>query len=362
MKLFIGSRSEELGKKVAELTKIPVGKWQLFRFGDSELKPQIQDNVRGEDVIVFQTTSKPVNESYMELFLLVDALRRSACGRIILAMPYYGYSRQNQQHLPGEPVSAQIMAKFLEGVGVDEIITLDLHEEQITGFFTIPMTHLSALPLLAKSIGEEILSRHAELVSASSLDRTLNQVQGDAKHIIVVSPDQGGVERTRKFRDALAEYFNTRHPEGVKTTEGSIQIDSSPADRDQNDKVLIIVDEEIGVVEKLRNLEGMHETKMVEITGELQGKIVVIPDDVIVSGGTILHAAAAAIQKGATNVYLAATHADFIEGTAKNLQNSKVEKVFVTDTIHLEEQNGFPKLQTVSCANLLADSVSKLGV
>lgn len=309
MKLFVGSSSETLGKKVSELTGIPLGRWQLFKFGDSEVKPQVQDAVRGEDVVVFQSTSNPVNEAYMELFLLIDALRRSACGRIILAMPYYGYSRQNQQHLPGEPVSAQIMARFLEDVGTDEIISVDLHEEQLTGFFTIPLTHLSALPLLAKSISEEI---------------------DDSSQIVVVSPDQGGVERTRKFRDALG-----------KELEGKVA-------------------NEIGIVEKIRNLEGVHETKMVEITGEVKDKIVIIPDDVIVSGGTILHAADAAMAKGATKVYLAATHADFIPETRDKLQNSSAEKVFVTDTITIPEDQKFPKLQIVSVAELLSEQINKL--
>ena len=309
MKLFIGSSSENLGRRVSELSGIPIGRWQLFKFGDSEVKPQIQDAVRGEDVIVFQSTSNPVNEAYMELFLLIDALRRSACGRIILAMPYYGYSRQNQQHLPGEPVSAQIMARFLEDVGTDEVISIDLHEEQLTGFFTIPITHLSGLPLLAKSIAEEIK---------------------DDSSVVVVSPDQGGVERTRKFRDALAAELSGK------------------------------VAEEIGIVEKIRNLEGVHETKMVEITGEVKDKVVIIPDDVIVSGGTILHAADAAMAKGATKVFLAATHADFIPETKDKLQNSSAEKVFVTDTITIPEDQKFPKLQIVSTADLLSETLKKL--
>ena len=337
MKLFVGSSNEMLGKKVAELSGIPLGRWQLFKFGDSEIKPQIQDAVRGENVIVFQSTSNPVNESYMELFLLIDALRRSACGRIILAMPYYGYSRQNQQHLPGEPISAQIMARFLEDVGTDEIITLDLHEEQLTGFFTIPMTHLSAFPLLAKSVAAGLVPAEGEATTGVA-----------ATNIIVVSPDQGGVERTRKFRDALAA---TCHSRESGNPENHIDSGSSAG---------MTVDQEIGIVEKIRNLEGVHETKMVEITGEVKDKIVVIPDDVIVSGGTILHAAEAVREKGATKVYLAATHADFIPETKDKLQNSSVEKVFVTDTIAIPEDQRFPKLHVVSVVELLSEEIKKL--
>lgn len=319
---------------------IPKGTWELVTFSDSEIKPVIKDSVRGEDVVILQSTSNPVNDAYMEVFLLADALRRSACKRIILVMPYYGYARQNQQHLPGEPVSAQVVARILESVGVDELVTVDLHEEQLTGFFTIPVNHLSALPLLAKRIAAEILSRHAELVSASTQNGIPKQVRDDNNSIIVISPDQGGVERTRKFRDALDQTLK--------------QV--------QGDKSQILVDEEIGIVEKLRNLEGVHESKVVEITGTISGKIAVIPDDVIVSGGTILHAVDAALEKGATKVYLAATHADFIPGTSEKLQNSKVEKVFVGDTIMVADNQKFEKLQVVSMSQLLAEQISKLKV
>jgi len=343
MLLFYGSGSEQLTKQLAEKVTIPLAKVDFVRFGDSELKPRLLSDVRGQDCIIIASTSNPVNERYMEFFLLVDALRRSACGRITAIMPYFGYARQNQQHLPGEPVSAMLMAKFIETVGVDEFVSIDLHEEQITGFFTIPVVHLSVTPILSRAVGEEILR------NSSQSDHT---AQG---RIIVISPDQGGVERTRRFRDALAEAL-TRHPEGG-TTEGSIQIDSSATP--QNDKIFV-VDAEIGIVEKLRNLEGIHETKMVEISGNIAGKIVVVPDDVIVSGGTIIHAAEAAKAKGAKEVYVAATHADFIEGTVDKLQNSPVEKVFVADTIEIKDEWKFDRLEVVSVSSVLVDHIRKL--
>jgi ribose-phosphate pyrophosphokinase len=339
MKLFIGPRNRVLGEHISQQTGIAIASWELVRFGDSEVKPVIKENVRGEDVVVVHSTSNPVNEAYMELFLLVDVLRRSACKRIILAIPYYGYARQNQQHLPGEPVSAQVVARIIESVGVDELITVDLHEEQLTGFFTIPVTHVSGLPLLAKQIGDFVAARSwraSEGADQSQAGQGPAATVSEAMRVIVISPDQGGVERTRKFRDALAQAG-----QGPATTNFS-------------------VDEEIGIVEKLRNLESVHETKFVEITGNISGKIAIIPDDVIVSGGTILHAAEEALNRGAVKVFLAASHADFIEGAAEKLQNSRVEHVFVTDTIELSDSQKFQKLQVVSVGGLLAQEIKKL--
>jgi len=364
MKLYAGSRSKILAESVSKLLNLPLSPYELIKFGDSELKPVVKEEVRGENCIVIASTSNPVNDSYMEFFLLVDALKRSAANKIIAVMPYFGYARQNQQHLPGEPVSARVIVKFIQSVGVDELVTIDLHEEQLTGFFDIPITHLSALPLLAKTAGEQILIRHPELVSGSmnqSNQQMLKQVQHDGNRIIILSPDQGGVERTRKFRDALDEDITSRHSELVSESKNSGPASPDRSQGGSKSGMTFSVDAEIGIVEKLRNLERQHETKVVEITGDVKNKIVVIPDDVIVSGGTIIHAAQAAKEKGASAVYLAATHADFIEGTVEQLQNSPVEKVFVTDTIVLPDNQLFPKLQVVSVANLLSTEIRKLG-
>ena len=327
MLLFHSSRNTDFAKKISKATHIPIGRTDFITFGDSELKPHILSDVRNQDVVIVTSTSIPVNENYMEFFLLVDALRRSACGRITAVMPYYGYARQNQQHLPGEPVSAMLMAKIIETVGVNEFVSIDLHEEQISGFFSIPVTHLTALPLLAQAFGEHLLcsktsynthTHHFDHKTIIRIHKTHNIP------VIVISPDQGGIERTRKFRDALAKQFDE-----------------------------LTVDEEIGIVEKSRSLISIHQSKVVEITGVIKGKIAVIPDDVIVSGKTIINAAKEAKEKGATQVYVAATHADFIKGTKGLLEKSDVERVFVTDTIGLPESDQFKKLEIVSTIPLL---------
>ncbi|MCR4264207.1 MAG: ribose-phosphate diphosphokinase, partial [Candidatus Roizmanbacteria bacterium] len=237
MKLFAGSQSKHLAESISKELNIPLAPYELVTFRDSELKPVIKEEVRDENCVVIASTSNPVNDSYMEFFLLVDALKRGAAKRIVAVMPYFGYARQNQQHMPGEPVSARVMVKFIQSVGVDEMITVDLHEEQLTGFFDIPISHLSALSLLAESVGNEIVTRH---------------LHESGNPVVVLSPDQGGIERTRKFRDALAEHFSRHSRES-----------GNPADPRSESGMTIEVDHEIGIVEKLRNLEGQHETKFV---------------------------------------------------------------------------------------------------
>jgi len=337
MKLFAGSQSKNLAESISKLLNFPLAQYELVKFGDSELKPVIKEDVRGEDCIIIASTSNPVNDSYMEFFLLVDVLKRSAANKIIAVMPYFGYARQNQQHMPGEPVSARVMVKFIQAVGVDELITIDLHEEQLTGFFDIPIIHLSVLPLLAQTMAGE-LSRHS---------------REGGNPVLVLSPDQGGVERTRTFREALANELNRHSREGGNP-------ENNTMDPRLESGMTMVIDQEIGIVEKLRNLEGQHETKVVEITGDVKDKIVIIPDDVIVSGGTIIHAAEVAKEKGGSVVYLAATHADFIEGTVGALQNAPVEKIFVTDTIQIKDEWKFEKLEIVSVSDLLADHIRKL--
>ena len=300
--------------------------FRVVRFGDSEIKPVVAvEEVKGAHCVVVGSTSNPVNENYMTLFLTLDALRRSGASKISVVMPYMGYSRQNQQHLPGEPVSAQVVVRILEMLGMDEMVTFDLHEEQLGGFFTVPLHHLSGFPVLAKHVAAA-LSAQAGLVAASTQAGT----SPAATNIVVVSPDQGGIERTRRFRDEIEKILK--------------QV--------QDDR--IIVNEQIAMLEKKRNLSGTHDVVPVEFSGaSVHDAIVIIPDDVIVSGGTIVNAAIAAKEKGARAIYLCATHADFIEGTVEKLQRAPVEKVFVCDTIPVREAWKFEKLEIVSVKELI---------
>lgn len=300
--------------------------FKIVRFGDSEVKPVVDvAKVQGQHCVVFGSTANPVNERYMELFLTLDALRRSGASPLTVVMPYMGYARQNQQHLPGEPVSAQVMIRILEMLGMSRMITVDLHEEQLTGVVTVPIIHISAFPLLAKAVGDKIVA--AGLVPA---DEATTRVA--ATKVVIVSPDQGGVERTRTFRNSLATQFP-----------------------DMN------VDEQIAMLEKKRNLEVKHEVVPVEFSGaDVADAVVVIPDDVIVSGNTIVNAAHEAKNRGAKAVYLTATHADFIEGTRDRLMNAPVEAVVVADTITIPKHEMFDKLHVVSVDTYLMETVQSL--
>lgn len=275
--------------------------FRIVRFGDSEVKPVVSvEDVTGQHCVIVGSTSNPVNESYMTLFLTLDALRRSGASKITVVMPYMGYSRQNQQHLPGEPVSAQVVVRILEMLGMNEMVTFDLHEEQLGGFFTVPLHHMSGFPALAEAVGKEI-------------DKT--------KRVVVISPDQGGVERTRRFRDELSKF-----------------VDVAP---------------DIAMLEKKRNLSGTHDVIPVEFSGaSVKNAIVVIPDDVIVSGGTIVNAAKKAKEEGAREIYICATHADFIDGTVEKLASAPVKKIFVCDTIPIREEWKFEKLNVVELSDL----------
>lgn len=322
IKLFSGTSNQPLAEKVARKLKTPLGKMEIARFKNSECRVRVLEDVRNQACLVFQSTSAPTDEHLMEMFLMVDSLKRSAASRVIAVLPYFGYARQNQQHRIGECVSAHVVSKFIEIVGVDELITLDLHEEQISGFFNIPMTHLSAVFPLTQAVKLHILRMRP----------SIKNVQ-----VSVISPDQGGIERARRF---LGKIHN-----------------NLTSDRWS----FINVDEDVVVVEKKRDLEKMHVSRAIQVVGDVKNKVAIIVDDIITSGGTIINAAEALVEAGTQKIFVAATHADFIEGAVEKLQNSPVEKVFVTDTISLSPEKIFPKLEVISVAGVLAEVISKLG-
>lgn len=314
MKLFSGNSNRPLAEKIAAKLNQPLGKLEITEFGNSEIRVRVLENVREQTCYVIQSTSNPTNTSLMELFFTVDALKRAAAGRVIAVIPYFGYARQNQQHRAGEAVSAHVVISFLEKSGVDEVVTLDLHEEQLTGVFQIPVAHLSALPLLAENVGKWLST--------------------EKKAIIVVSPDQGGIERARLFQEAL-----------LKTGQKNLQVDPL-----------------IAVVEKERDLNNKHVSKAIQVNGDVTGKIAILVDDIITSGGTILHAGAAVLKAGASSLVFACTHLDFIRAKevniAKKLQAGPAVAVFGTDTILLRPEDYFEKLKIVSVAPLISRNLA----
>lgn len=303
MKIFSGTANPKLSEEVAALLNLPISKSEIVRFGNSEVRVRIEENVKDEVCVVIQPTSNPTDAHLMELFFFADALKRSDAKKVIAVIPYFGYARQNIQHRMGECVSANVVIHFLENIGFHEIITFDLHDEATEGIFTVPFSNLTSFSVLAKSIAGY-----------------LGKENINAKDIMVVSPDQGGVERARKFGEHL---FGR---------------DDFP----------------ITVIEKNRDQNAIHQSTAVAIYGDVENKIVILLDDILTSGGTMFNAADLCIEKGAKRVIGAIVHHDFAPDAAKNIEKSVLEKLFTTNTIELKKEQMNSKIIESSIADLIA--------
>jgi ribose-phosphate pyrophosphokinase len=303
MKLFSGTANPKLAQEVAEALEMPVANSEVVRFDNSEVRVRIEEDVRDKKCVVIQSTSNPTDTHLMELFFFCDALRREQARRITVVMPYFCYARQNIQHRQGEAVSAHVVIRLLESLGVNQIVTCDMHDEGSLGIFSVPVSHITTLPAMA----EEVRAYLGE-----------NNV--NTKNVAVVSPDQGGIERARTFGTAL---FGTRAFDLV-------------------------------VVEKKRDLAHKHESIAAQLYGDVKGKIVVVVDDVTTSGGTLIHAADACLNAGATRVVSAIAHHDLGASAPKKIQDSKIEKLFSTNTIALTDGTTFDKLHEISIARVIA--------
>lgn len=301
-KLFAGSANRPLALKVAKEMGVKLGEVEIVRFKDGECRVWIKENVRGKNVFVLQPLSNPVDESLMELALLGDAIERGGSASVTAVIPYYGYARQDRAHRIGEPISARVVAKMIEAVGYDEIITVDMHADAIMGFFKIPMLHLFGLSVLAERIKKEF--------------------DGKMGEVVVTAPDVGGVKRARNFAEKIG----------------------AP----------------IVVIEKERDLNNMHSSRPLEVIGDPKGKTCVIVDDVITTGSTIADSAKALLDEGAKKVYVCVAHADFIPETSNILGKAKIEKVFVTDSIDIPEKLRFKKLEVVTISKLLSGTIKDL--
>lgn len=297
--LFSGSSNKPLAQEISKLLHTTLGKIDLSRFADGEIRPWIQEDVRDKTVFVLESLSFPMDEHVMELALIGDAVRRSAPKNIVAVIPYMGYARQDKQHRPGEPVSARVIAKFIEVSKFKEVITVDLHNDAIVGFFQIPVSHISALDVLASEVKKLSLS-----------------------HAVVVSPDVGGVKRARNLAYAL--------------------------------------DVPMVVMEKKRFLDRHDTSESFQIIGDVQGMDAIIVDDVISTGGTIVHSALSLKEAGTKSVTVLASHAVFAGEAAKKLSDSSIDTLIVTDTIPLSKEIVFPKLRVVSVAPIIADVISSM--
>jgi ribose-phosphate pyrophosphokinase len=304
-KLFTGSSNPQLTQEVANLLKITVSKAEIIRFDDSEVKVTIQEQVKDEICVILQSTSNPTDTNLMELFFFADALKRVEAKKIIAFIPYFGYARQNREHRAGESVSVNVVIRFLETVGFNEVYTFDIHDEGTEGIFSIPFKSLSTLPFLADKIKNYLAP--TEVVS-------------------IVSPDQGGVERARIFASA---YFKNSQ-------------------------------EEIIVIEKKRDLNIAHQSETLDLYGNVAEKTCILVDDIITSGKTLINAADLCLKKGAKKVIAAIVHHDFSSSSLKRLEQSSIEKIFTTNTILLKKEQQFPKLQEISVSKLIANELRTL--
>lgn len=305
MKLFSGTGNVKLSQEVSQLLNIPLSKAEIIRFANSEVKVSIKENVKNEICIIIQPTANPTDTNIMELFFFADALKRNEAKKVIGVIPYFGYARQNIQHRIGECVSANVIVRFLEVIGFSKIYTIDLHDEATEGVFSIPFKNLSALPLLAKRIKKEF--------------------QNELNSIKVASPDQGGIERARKFSSFL--------------------FDS---------------EQSIAVIEKIRDLKHPHISHSVALYGDVKNKIVFLVDDILTSGRTLVNAAELCAKKGAKKVYAAIVHHDLSPNAHQFLNNSIIEKIYTTNTIDLKKENQCSKLQEVSIASIIANELKQI--
>jgi len=297
--LFSGSSNLPLARDVAKLLKISLGKVDLKRFADGELRPWIQEDIRDKTVFVLESFSYPMDEHIMEMVLMGDAIRRGAPKTMIAVVPYLGYARQDKLHRAGEPVSARVIAKFLEVSKYKEVITMDLHNDAIVGFFQVPVTHVSALDTLAA----EVKKMHI-------------------KNGVIVSPDVGGTKRARNLGYAL--------------------------------------DLPIIVMEKKRYLDRHDESQSYEIIGNVKGKSAIIIDDIISTGGTIAHSAESLKEAGATSVIVLATHAVLAGEAKKHLESPSIDEIIITNTIDVPKTKLISKVRSVSIAPIFADAISSI--
>ncbi|MBS7023196.1 MAG: ribose-phosphate pyrophosphokinase [Haemophilus parainfluenzae] len=301
IKLFAGNATPELAKKISERLYISLGDATVGRFSDGEIQVQINENVRGADVFIIQSTCAPTNDNLMELIVMVDALRRASAGRITAVVPYFGYARQDRRVRSARvPITAKVVADLLSTVGIDRVLTCDLHAEQIQGFFDVPVDNVFGSPVL--------------------LDDILKKT--DLVNPIVVSPDIGGVVRAR----AVAKLLN---------------------------------DTEMAIIDKRRPRANV--SQVMHIIGDVADRDCILVDDMIDTGGTLCKAAEALKERGAKRVFAYATHAVFSGAAAQNLASDAIDEIVVTDTVPLSpEMKALGKVRVLTLSSMLAEAIRRI--
>jgi ribose-phosphate pyrophosphokinase len=298
LKIFSGNANLALAQEICAYLGQNLGEATVSSFSDGEIRVKIEENVRGADVFVVQSCCHPVNDSLMELLIIIDALKRSSANRITAVIPYFGYARQDRKDQPRVPITAKLVADLITTAGADRVLTMDLHAGQIQGFFNVPVDHLYAMPVLL------------EYIQKRKVD-----------DLVLVSPDAGGVERARAFAKR------------VQAT--------------------------LAIIDKRR--EGPNQAQVMNIIGDVKGKSVLLLDDMIDTAGTIVQGAQACADQGAREVWAACTHAVLSGPALERLQNSCVTQVVTTNTIPLRgKERVCPKLHQLSVAPLLGEAIRRI--
>ncbi len=307
--IYPSRRNLTLGKFREGGLKLPLAEAEVVRFGNSEVKVTIKEKVKNQNCLVIQSSSNPTDTNLMELFFFCDALKRQEAKKVIAVVPYFGYAKQNIQHRAGECISVNVVIRFIEAIGFDKIYTFDIHAEATGGVFSIPFKNLSAFPFLAEKLASYF-----------------NQAGINRKEIVLVSPDQGAVEKVRNF----GRFFYQ--------SENFSQV----------------------VIEKQRDQNIIHKARPLGLYGNVKDKITIIVDDMVVSGSTLIPAIDLCLEKGAKDVYAAVIHHDFTSDAPKKIQDSRLIKFFTTNTIALAERQRFEKLEEYSIAPIIAKELSNL--
>jgi ribose-phosphate pyrophosphokinase len=298
MKLVTGNSNRALAEAVVDYLELPLTDCTVKRFADKEIFVEIHENVRGEDVFILQSTSYPANDNLMELLIICDALRRSSARRITAVLPYFGYARQDRKSASRTPISAKLVSNLITEAGANRVLTLDLHADQIQGFFDIPTDNLFSAPVFVRDIREHY----------------------DVNNVMIVSPDVGGVKRARNVASRIGA--------------------------------------NLAIVDKRRPRAGVSE--VMNIIGDVEGQACILIDDIVDSGGTLVNAAEALLKAGAKEVSAYITHGVLSEGAGQRIGNSKLKELVVTDSIEAtEEVKSTANIRKLSIAPLLGEAIAR---
>ena len=300
IKIFSCNSNKELAEKIAKSLGGELSKCEAGQFSDGESFVKVGEMVRGVDCFVIQSTSYPVNDNLMELLIAIDALRRASAGRITAVIPYYGYARQDRKARARDPISARLVADMIQAAGADRVLTMDLHSPQIQGFFTMPVDHMLGNPIL--------------------VDYYKNKVETREGDFVVVAPDIGSVKRSRAFAEQI--------------------------------------DVPLAIIDKRRPEANVSE--VMSVIGEVEGKNVIMVDDMIDTAGTICNAAQAMLEKGAKKIYACCTHAVLSGPAIERIEKSAIEELVVLDTIALTDEKRIPKIKQLTVAEVLANAIQSI--